>query len=72
MSSVWVHCAANMRVSAFLGLYRVIKQGWERASAFALLQGLWQPNDIWSSFIAAMLAKHRDQFGGETAAGDIS
>jgi protein tyrosine phosphatase (PTP) superfamily phosphohydrolase (DUF442 family) len=24
---VWVHCAANMRVSAFIGLYRVIKQG---------------------------------------------
>ncbi|OYU45125.1 MAG: hypothetical protein CFE44_09145 [Burkholderiales bacterium PBB4] len=57
--TVWIHCAANMRVSAFLGLYRMVKQGWDRASAFALMEGLWQPNEVWSSFIEAMLAKHR-------------
>lgn len=70
--SVWVHCAANMRVSAFLGLYRVIKQGWERTSAFDLMEGLWQPNEIWSSFIASMLAKHSEQPGDETLVGDIA
>ncbi len=52
---VWVHCAANMRVSAFVGLYRVIKQGWERDRAFALMNGLWQPNEVWSSFISSTL-----------------
>lgn len=56
---LWVHCAANMRVSAFLGLYRVIKQAWEVGHAFELMHGLWQPNEVWSSFIAAALAKHR-------------
>lgn len=56
---VWVHCAANMRVSAFLGLYRVIKQGWEDQRAFELMHSLWQPNEVWSSFIAAMLERHR-------------
>ena len=56
---IWVHCAANMRVSAFLGLYRVIKQGWENEPAFELMHSLWQPNEVWSSFIAAMLATHR-------------
>lgn len=55
----WVHCAANMRVSAFLGLYRVIRQGWAQERAFALMHDLWQPNAMWSSFIAEMLAKHR-------------
>jgi uncharacterized protein (TIGR01244 family) len=55
---LWVHCAANIRVSAFLGLYRVIKQGWAAEPAFALMQGLWQPNEVWSSFIAATLEKH--------------
>ena len=55
---VWVHCAANMRVSAFLGLYRVIRQDWQRERAFELMHGLWQPDEVWSSFIAAMLAKH--------------
>jgi protein tyrosine phosphatase (PTP) superfamily phosphohydrolase (DUF442 family) len=57
--NTWVHCAANMRVSAFLGLYRVIRQGWEQDRAFALMRDLWQPNAVWSSFIAEMLAKHR-------------
>jgi protein tyrosine phosphatase (PTP) superfamily phosphohydrolase (DUF442 family) len=56
---IWVHCAANMRVSAFLGLYRVIKQGWQDERAFALMHDLWQPNQAWTSFIADMLAKHR-------------
>ena len=55
---VWVHCAANMRVSAFLGLYRVIEQGWDAEPAFELMRGLWQPDAVWSSFVAAMLAKH--------------
>lgn len=54
---IWVHCAANMRVSAFLGLYRVIRLGWEREQAFALMRDLWQPNEVWSSFIATALAK---------------
>lgn len=48
---VWVHCAANIRVSAFLGLYRVIEKGWEREAAFAQLRDLWQPDEVWSSFI---------------------
>ena len=55
---LWVHCAANMRVSAFLGLYRVIKRGWAVEPAFELMRGLWQPNDVWSSFIDAALEKH--------------
>ena len=55
---LWVHCAANIRVSAFLGLYRVLRQGWEKERAFELMSSLWQPNDVWASFIAAMLARH--------------
>ena len=56
---IWVHCAANMRVTAFLGLYRMIKQGAERANAFALMDSVWKPNDVWSSFISSSLEKHR-------------
>ena len=62
---VWVHCAANMRVSAFLGLYRVLRQGWGEDSAFDLMRGLWQPNEVWASFISTMLAKHRHGNDGE-------
>jgi len=56
---VWVHCAANMRVSAFLGLYRVLRQGWEEERAFDLMRSLWQPNEVWSSFISTALRQGR-------------
>ena len=52
---VWLHCAANIRVSAFLGLHRVMNLRWERAAAFAQMDELWQPDAVWSAFIAAML-----------------
>lgn len=52
----WVHCAANIRVSAFLGLYRVIEQGWTKESAFELMNSLWEPNEVWGRFIEEMLA----------------
>lgn len=48
---VWVHCAANMRVTAFLGLYRRIRQGWSDDEAFALMRDVWQPDEVWSSFM---------------------
>jgi protein tyrosine phosphatase (PTP) superfamily phosphohydrolase (DUF442 family) len=62
---VWVHCAANLRVSAFLGLYRVIRQRWTPERAFELMRGLWQPNEVWSAFISSMLEKHATAAEGE-------
>jgi uncharacterized protein (TIGR01244 family) len=53
---VWVHCAANMRVSVFLGLYRVLRQGWPREKAFDVMNSLWEPNEVWKAFIERMLA----------------
>lgn len=54
-----VHCAANKRVTAFLGLYYAIRQGRPDDEAFALMKTIWQPDVIWSSFISAMLGKYR-------------
>jgi len=54
---IWIHCAANMRVTAFLGLYRVLREGWESARAFELMDSVWRPNDTWSAFIAAQLKR---------------
>ena len=53
-----VHCAANYRVTAFLGLYRVIRQNKAPEEAFALMRQTWEANPTWSAFIEAMLAKH--------------
>jgi uncharacterized protein (TIGR01244 family) len=57
---VLVHCAANKRVTAFLGLYRVQKHGWSPEQAFALMHSVWEPDAIWAQFIAAMLERPRD------------
>jgi protein tyrosine phosphatase (PTP) superfamily phosphohydrolase (DUF442 family) len=53
-----VHCAANYRVTAFVGLYRVIRQGWPPAIAFEGMRSVWQPDAVWTQFIAQMLARH--------------
>ena len=54
-----VHCAANKRVTSFLGLYRVIRERWDDEQAFEPMKEIWEPNPVWSSFISSMLAKHR-------------
>ena len=53
---VFLHCAANMRVSSFLLLYRVLREGWSYADARLELEKIWRPNRTWSSFIEETLA----------------
>ncbi|HZR34017.1 MAG TPA: NUDIX domain-containing protein [Nevskia sp.] len=48
---VFVHCAANKRVSAFVFLYRVLRQGVPRETAERDLLAVWQPDAVWSRFI---------------------
>lgn len=48
---VWVHCAANMRVSAFIFRYRTAILGENAQRAEADLLKIWQPNKIWREFI---------------------
>jgi protein tyrosine phosphatase (PTP) superfamily phosphohydrolase (DUF442 family) len=54
---VWIHCAANMRVTAFVGLYRVLRLGWTEGDAFSLMRTVWKTDHIWSAFITSQLAK---------------
>ena len=57
--TVLIHCAANIRTTAFLGLYRVVLLGWQRSTAFELLHGIWTPNAVWTAFINRVLDRHR-------------
>lgn len=52
---LWVHCAANMRVSVFLGLYWHLRHGVVVEEAFALQREIWQPDEVWSAFIERTL-----------------
>lgn len=50
---VFVHCAANYRVSSFVSLYGQARLGWDSARAESHIQKLWQPNETWRNFIDA-------------------
>ena len=56
-SKVWVHCAANMRVSAFTYRYRVSVLGEEESNAKQDLHKIWEPFGVWKRFIEGD-AKH--------------
>jgi protein tyrosine phosphatase (PTP) superfamily phosphohydrolase (DUF442 family) len=48
---VFVHCAANMRGSAFVFLYRTLCKNVAVPEAERDLHAIWQPDKTWSAFI---------------------
>jgi protein tyrosine phosphatase (PTP) superfamily phosphohydrolase (DUF442 family) len=59
--SVFVHCAANKRVSAFMYLYRTIQQQVDEAIALRDLHKIWIPNDIWQAFIQQVKQQYQTE-----------
>lgn len=55
---VWVHCAKNMRVSAFLYLYRRLVLGEAETDARFPMDRVWEPNTIWQGFIGDVMRRH--------------
>ena len=64
---LWVHCAMNMRVSAFVYLYRRIILGEDEQAAAFPLRDVWQPDAVWQAFIDAALSRHAGTARGERA-----
>jgi protein tyrosine phosphatase (PTP) superfamily phosphohydrolase (DUF442 family) len=52
---LFVHCAANMRVSAFVFLYRLRNNLAARDAAESDLRKIWDPDGVWRDFINANL-----------------
>ncbi len=48
----FVHCAANKRVSCFVALYKESREGWPAERADAFVRRIWQPDAVWSAFLA--------------------
>ena len=59
-SCVWVHCAANWRVSAFVSLYGQARLGWSRERGDQLVRGLWEPTRPWLDLAARVLERRTD------------
>jgi protein tyrosine phosphatase (PTP) superfamily phosphohydrolase (DUF442 family) len=49
---VFVHCAANYRVSSFVALYHEARLSWSPEQSDAHMRRIWEPNETWSRFIA--------------------
>lgn len=49
--SIFVHCAMNMRVSAFVYLYRRSHQKISEEQAKTDLSKIWHPNSTWQAFL---------------------
>lgn len=48
---VFVHCAANYRVSVFVSLWAELRLGWTRAQADRHIERLWRPGEVWTAFL---------------------
>ena len=48
---VWVHCARNMRASAFIYLYRRLCLAESEQTAVHPMQEVWLPDQTWQTFI---------------------
>ncbi len=50
-SKIWVHCAKNLRVSAFIYLYRkhILCES-EEVASFPMRE-IWTPNETWQAFM---------------------
>ena len=48
---IWIHCAANMRVSAFVYKYRRDILKLEDSKIIEDMNLIWSPNNVWGSFL---------------------
>jgi protein tyrosine phosphatase (PTP) superfamily phosphohydrolase (DUF442 family) len=48
---VFVHCAANYRVSSFIALYGQARLGWSADQADAHIKRVWSLDDTWKTFV---------------------
>lgn len=58
---VFVHCAANFRATAFVGLYLLSKNKVDETEMEDFMEDVWMPNQIWREFIeeaALLLSKN--------------
>jgi len=58
---ILVHCEANFRATAFVTLYRILRQGWKEEDAFRAMHDVWDEDayPVWKTFIDAALKDGR-------------
>lgn len=54
---IWLHCAMNMRVSAFVYLFRKLVLGEDDQTAAYPMREIWVPDETWQEFLQEVIAQ---------------
>jgi uncharacterized protein (TIGR01244 family) len=56
---VLVHCEANFRATAFVSMYRILRQGWRPEDALAVMHRIWDEDayPVWRTFLEDTLKR---------------
>lgn len=59
---VLVHCQANFRATAFVSMYRILRQGWKADDALEVMHKIWDEDayPVWKMFIEDTLKRSRE------------
>ena len=59
---ILVHCEANFRASAFISIYRILRQGWKENDALEVMHTIWDEEayPVWKIFIEDTLKRSRE------------
>ena len=59
---ILVHCQANFRATAFVSMYRILRQGWEPEDALDVMHKIWDEDayPVWKMFIEDTLKRSRE------------
>ena len=60
---VFIHCAANLRLSCFMPLLGESDLGWSMEQAEAHFRRLWSPDEVWTRFFEEARVKLRMHTG---------
>src|SRR5574341_1800462 len=61
-SKILVHCEANFRASAFVSMYRILREGWKPEEALGVMHKIWDEDayPIWKMFIEDTLKRSKE------------
>ncbi len=59
---VWLHCARNWRVSAFMIIYHIVEMSMLHSEAEEIAHRIWQPDETWQALIDEAIEKYAYQY----------
>ncbi len=59
---VWLHCARNWRVSAFMTIYHIVEMSMPHSEAEVIAHRIWKPDETWQTLIDEAIEKYAYQY----------